>query len=158
MFQVMAHSICKPLVFFCAGNITQIYKTRIMSEIKGVSQKMRFSGFATAAGGLAVAGAPPFPLFIGELLIIGGAIGAGMYYLAGALAILLAFVFAGLVLHIFPMLSGTTDKDVSEPASRLRAASMVLLMIFALFFGLFMPEMVRDVFDSMVLILSGGSI
>ncbi len=158
MFQAMAHSICKPLIFFCAGNITQIYKTRNMSEIKGVSQKMRFSGFATAAGGLAVAGAPPFPLFIGELLIIAGAISAGMYYLAGSLAIMLAFVFASLVLHIFPMLSGTTDKEVSEPVSHLRAASIVMLIIFALFFGLFMPEMVRDIFDSMVLILSGGSI
>ncbi len=158
MFVVLAHSICKPLMFFCAGNITQVYRTRKMSEIRGVSQNMRFTGFATTAGGLAMAGAPPFPLFIGELLIIAGAIGAGMYYLAGALALLMIFVFAGLVLNIFPMLSGTTEKEVSEPRSLSRIASITILIIIAIFFGLFMPDMVRDVFNEMVLILSGGSI
>ncbi|MGE4212216.1 MAG: proton-conducting transporter membrane subunit [Candidatus Methanomethylophilaceae archaeon] len=158
MFQVLAHSICKPLIFFCAGNITQIYKTRTMSLIRGVTEKMRFTGFATVAAGLAIAGAPPFPLFVGELLIISGAIGAGMYVLAGLLALILVFVFAGLVLNIFPMLSGTTDREVSEPVSLLRKGSLALLIVAALFFGLFMPEMVRDVFDGMVLILSGGTI
>lgn len=158
MFLVLAHSICKPLMFFCAGNITQVYRTRNMSGIRGVSQKMRFTGFATTVGGLAMAGAPPFPLFVGELLIISGAIGAGMYYLAGALALLMIFVFAGLVLNIFPMLSGTTEKEVSEPNSPVRKASIVLLIICAIFFGLFMPDMMRDIFNEMVLIISGGSI
>lgn len=157
MFVVLAHSICKPLMFFCAGNVTQVYKTRNMSEIRGVSEKMKFTGFATTVGGLAMAGAPPFPLFIGELLIIAGAIGAGMYYLAGALAILMIFVFAGLIQNIFPMLTGTTEKEVSEPRSVFRMASVVLLIICAIFFGLFMPDAVKDFFGEMVLIL-GGSI
>ncbi len=119
---------------------------------------MRFTGFATVAGSLAIAGAPPFPLFVGELLIISAAIGAGMYVLAGGLVLVLVFVFAGLALNIFPMLSGTTERDVSEPISLLRKASLALLIGLALFFGLFMPDMVRDVFDGMVVILSGGTI
>ena len=156
MFIVLAHSICKPLIFFCAGDIIQAYKTRIMSEIRGVSKKMKFSGFATTAGCLAMAGAPPFPLFIGEVLLIAGAIGAGMYVLAAFLALMMIIVFAGLVMHIFPMLSGSTDKEVKDFRSPFRIASIVMLIVIAVFFGLFMPEQLRDIIDSIVLILSGG--
>ncbi len=156
MFQVMAHSVCKPLIFFCSGNVTQAYETRNMSEIRNVSGKMKFTGFATAAGGLAVSGAPPFPLFIGELLIILGALSAGMYYLAGFLGIILIFVFAALILNIFPMLSGSTDKEVKERKSFFGSLSIIMLIVIAVFIGLFMPEYMREVFDSMVSILSGG--
>ncbi|MGI6472541.1 MAG: proton-conducting transporter membrane subunit [Candidatus Methanomethylophilaceae archaeon] len=156
VFQIMAHSVCKPLIFFCSGNVAQAYGTGNMSEIRNVSKKMKFTGFATAAGGLAVAGAPPFPLFIGELLIIFGAISAGMYWLAGFLGIILVFVFAALIKNIFPMLSGSTDKEVSEGKSPFGSFAIVLLIGIALFIGLFMPESMRDVFESMVLILSGG--
>jgi hydrogenase-4 component F len=157
MFQVMAHSVCKPLIFFCSGNITQEYGTRNMSEIRNVSRKMKFTGFTTAAGGLAIAGAPPFPLFVGELLLIFGAIGAGMYWLAGFLGIILIFVFASLTMNIFPMLSGSTDKDVSEKKSYFGSFAIVMLLGIALFVGLFMPESMKEVFESMVTILKGGS-
>lgn len=156
MFQVMAHSVCKPLIFFCSGNVTQAYETRNMSEIRNVSGKMKFTGFATAAGGLAVSGAPPFPLFIGELLIILGALSAGMYYLAGFLGIILIFVFAALILNIFPMFSGSTDKEVKERKSFFGTFSIIMLIGIAVFIGLFMPEYMREIFDSMVSILSGG--
>lgn len=157
MFIVLAHSICKPLIFFCAGDLIQAYDTRIMSDIRGVSKKMRFSGLATTAGGLAIAGAPPFPLFIGELLLIAGALGAGMYAVAAFLAIMLIIVFAGLIMHIAPMLSGSTDKDVKDIRSPLRMASVVILIAIAVFFGLFMPDQLKGIIDGIVLILSGGA-
>lgn len=156
-FLILAHSISKPLMFFCSGNITQAYGTRTMSEIRGISGKMRFTGFSSTAGALAVAGAPPFPLFIGELIIIFGAINSGMYALAGTLALLLVVIFAGLTKSIFPMLSGSTVKEVSEYRSLTRALSIFILMAGALFFGLFMPESVENVFKSIVAILSGGT-
>lgn len=157
VFLVMAHSVCKPLIFFCAGNISQAYGTRNMSEIRNVSKKMKFTGFATVAGGLAIAGAPPFPLFVGELLLLFGALSAGMYYLAGFLGIMLIFVFASITMNLFPMLSGSTDKDVSERKSPFGSAAIVILIAIALFIGLFMPEAMTNVFDSMVSILSGGT-
>lgn len=156
MFLVMAHSVCKPLIFFCSGNISQAYGTRNMSEIRNVSKKMKFTGFATAAGGLAIAGAPPFPLFMGELLLLFGALSAGMYYLAIFLGIMLIFVFASITLNMFPMLSGSTDKEISERKSPFGSAAIVILMVVALLIGLFMPEAMKDIFDNMVSILSGG--
>lgn len=156
VFLVLAHSVSKPLMFFCSGNITQAYGTRTMSEIRGVSGKMRFTGFSITAGALAVAGAPPFPLFIGELILLFAAINSGMYVLAGVLVVLLVIIFAGLMRSIFPMLSGNTNKKVSERRSPARKISILALLAGALFFGIFMPESVENVFLSMVTILSGG--
>lgn len=156
LFLVLAHSISKPLMFFCSGNMTQAYGTRAMSEIRGVTGKMRFTGLSTTAGALAVAGAPPFPLFTGELILLFAAINSGMYVLAGVLIILLAIIFAGLTRSIFPMLSGNTNKKVSERRSVTRKISILALVIGALFVGLFMPASVENVLLDMVTILSGG--
>ncbi|NLL95437.1 MAG: hydrogenase 4 subunit F [Thermoplasmatales archaeon] len=157
LFQTLAHSLCKPMMFFCAGNVIQAYGTRSMPNIRGVSGKMRFTGFATAGGALAVAGAPPFPMFVGEVMILYGAVNEGLYLFAGALAILLAFIFAGITRSIFPMLSGTTSREVFEHRSVLRGFAIFSLFACALFFGLFMPEPIRGIFETMIALLSGGS-
>ena len=156
LFLVLAHSISKPLMFFCSGNMTQAYGTRAMSEIRGVTGKMRFTGLSTTAGALAVAGAPPFPLFTGELILLFAAINSGMYVLAGVLIILLAIIFAGLTRSIFPESIGNTNKKVSERRSVTRKISILALVIGALFVGLFMPASVENVLLDMVTILSGG--
>ena len=152
----MAHSVCKPLMFYCAGNITQMYGTRQISEIRGVGEKMRFTGFATSVGTLAIAGAPPFPLFVGELMILFAAIDTGMYWAAGALAVMLIMAFAGITKNIFPMLTGTTEKEVTEWKSLGRGFSLFVLICCALAFGLFMPDFATNVFEGMVSILKGG--
>lgn len=156
LFIVMAHSVCKPLMFYCAGNITQMYGTRQISEIRGVGEKMRFTGFATSVGTLAIAGAPPFPLFVGELMILFAAVDTGMYWAAGALAVMLIMAFAGITKNIFPMLTGTTEKEVTEWKSLGRGFSLFVLICCALAFGLFMPDFAANVFEGMVSILKGG--
>ncbi len=55
------------------------------------------------------------------------------------------------------MLSGSTGKEVFEYRSLTRALSIFILLAGALFFGLFMPESVENVFNSIVAILLGGT-
>ena len=140
MFQMMAHSVTKPLLFFSAGNIVQQYDTRNMQSITGVREKMPFTAFMMGAGALIIVGVPPFSVFVGEFCIIMASVSAGAYAVVAISVSLLAIVFAGFVMHVFPMLSGHTDRDVSDPKGRIRALPFMMMFVTTLILGLFMPE------------------
>jgi Formate hydrogenlyase subunit 3/Multisubunit Na+/H+ antiporter, MnhD subunit len=158
LFHVMAHSLTKSLMFFAAGNAVQAYGTREMSEIRGMKEKMPFTAFMLTAGTLAIIGLPPFAIFLGEVTILSGAVGAGMHYVAAIMVLLIILIFAGFLRNIFPMMSGTTDKDVKESKDPIRAMPFIMLLIAVLFFGLLMPDQVKETFESIASLVTGGAV
>ena len=153
IIQMVAHSVTKPILFFSAGNIIQSYGTRTMDEIHGVSKKMPLTSFLMAAGTLAIVGAPPFAVFIGELSLISSSLDSGMYWAAGLMIVLLSVVFAGFVRHVFPMLSGDTDRNINPHHSYCRYVPIVFLLVCTLIAGLFMPETVQNWLNNAVSVL-----
>ena len=156
LFHVIAHSLTKSLIFFAAGNAVQSYGTRDMSEIRGMKEKMPFTAFMLTAGTLAIVGLPPFAIFLGEVTILSGAVGAGMHYIAAIMVGLIIIIFAGFLRNIFPMMSGTTDKDVRGPKDPIRAMPFFMLLIAILFFGLLIPDQVRETFEAIASLVTGG--
>ena len=144
MVQLVAHSITKPILFFSAGDIIQAYGTRTMSEIRGVSKALPFTGAMMAAGTLAIVGCPPFLVFAGELGLLMGALDSGMAWAAALMAVLLAIVFAGFVRNVFPMLTGEPGKDVELGHRASRCLPVAILFAATLLLGLFMPDAVAD--------------
>ena len=155
LFNVIAHSLTKPLVFFSAGNVVQEYGTMDMGSIQGVRRRMPFTSFMLTASTLAIIGLPPFALFVGELSILGGAADAGMYYLIVIVVILLVIIFAGFLMHIVRMLGGDTDMDVKDPRGLTRAVPMIILFVTVILFGLFMPEGMRDALENIASMFTG---
>jgi hydrogenase-4 component F len=156
LFHVVAHSLTKSAAFFSAGNVIHGYGTMVMKDIRGMREKMPRTSFMFAASTLALVGLPPFAIFIGELSIIRGIADAGMYPLAIAVIILLTAAFAGILRHVMPMLSGTTDSGAKEPRGLTRVVPTMVLIGAAIFLGLFMPESFREALESIVTILTGG--
>jgi hydrogenase-4 component F len=158
LFHIIAHSLTKSAVFLSAGNIIHGYGTMEMKSIRGMREKMPRTSFMFTASTLAIIGLPPFAVFIGELSIIGGIADAGMYLLAAVVVILLIAVFAGVLYHVLPMMSGTTESGAKEPQGMVRAIPIILLLGAAVFLGLFMPESVKDALESIVSVITGGVI
>lgn len=150
VMQLVAHSVTKPILFFSAGNIVQSYGTREMERIKGVGKSMPFTSFMLTAGTLAIVGAPPFAIFIGEFTLLSGAVGTGMYATAAVMIVLLAIVFAGFARHVFPMITGDAGKEIDEHISFSRCAPLVVLLASTLILGLFMPDTLRDWLDNII--------
>lgn len=147
LFMVVAHSLTKPILFFCAGNILQEYKTKDMTLIRGLNKNMPFTAIMLSVSTLAIVGMPPFAVFIGEFALLLSMMGAGMWFLAILMVILLIIIFAGFTLHIYPMLTGETDKKTHDPKGLIRAAPFVILTAAIVIFGLFVPESVTNGFD-----------
>jgi hydrogenase-4 component F len=156
LFHVIAHSLTKTFVFFTAGNIIQEYGTSNMSEIRELKEKMPFAAFMLTAGTLALLGAPPFAAFIGEVSILAGALGDGMYAVAAVMVVLIIVIFAGFLRNVLPMLGGSTERKVKETRSIARVLPIVLIFAVVLFLGLFMPEQLKDALEAIASAVSGG--
>ena len=107
MLHMTFHTIAKSLLFLCAGNVRQHFKTDLFSEIKGsVIRVMPLTGVVFLMAMLAIIGMPPFSLFQSEFLIVRAAFDGG-HLLTGVLFVLFGTgVFAGALLHVGGMILG----------------------------------------------------
>ncbi len=149
LLQMTFHSVVKPMLFFCAGNIQQQYHTDLFRKIKsGLLQNMPLTGAVFLGGGLAVAGMPPFSLFQSEFLVLSAGFQTG-HTAAGALAVaFLVSIFAGFLLHFGKMVLGPeSPAPVAQPAdSRHVAIGALAVILAALAFWLPLPlyRLVQD--------------
>ncbi len=111
MYQILAHAVTKSFCFFAAGAVLLIAGKRDIGSIKGLMARSPLAGSALLIGGLAIAGAPPFVVFLGEFSILKAGIGEGHYVVIGLLALFLVIAFFGILLHINNMVFGRPLKD-----------------------------------------------
>jgi len=107
-------------MFFGAGNVVNKYRTHNMHVIRGVINVMPFTGFMLFMGAFALAGMPPFSIFISEILIIFSAFLKGSYLVAFLLLGFITVIFGAVVHHFSKILFGNSPKGmlaVKEPLS-----------------------------------------
>jgi hydrogenase-4 component F len=157
LLHIINHAVAKPLMFFASGTVSQRYGTKMMADIKGVIKVMPVTGVLLLIGGLAIAGMPPFNVFLSEFLVMTAGFGAGQFLAAAIMILLLVIVFAGFLRHLVPMVFGSppAGKEVpAESGSRtdgmgaLAIAPMVILAAFVILLGLYIPQplqtLIRD--------------
>ncbi|MCL4402128.1 MAG: hydrogenase 4 subunit F [Acidobacteria bacterium] len=116
MLHMIFHTIAKSLLFLCAGNVYQHFRTDLFHKIKGgVIRSMPLTGTVFLMAILAIIGMPPFSLFQSEFIILRAAF-TGAHYWAGALFVLFGTgVFAGALLHVGSLVLGpATDGPVAR--------------------------------------------
>lgn len=104
--QMLNHAITKSLCFYVAGTIVVALSTR---EIKGIRSLFRVAPFSASAlviCSLAIAGAPPFPIFISEFSILSAGVRAGQFAVVTTLAVLIVIAFIAIFMHVNRMLFG----------------------------------------------------
>ncbi len=67
---LVAHAFGKASVFFLTGNLLARFHSTHIHDVRGVAKRMPRTGYTLLLSSLAVTGAPPFGVFIGELLIV----------------------------------------------------------------------------------------
>lgn len=101
------HSITKPLLFFCAGNVQQELQTDLFRKTKGgLIHSMPLTGAAFLMVTLAVTGSPPFSFFQSEFTILRASVSAGYFTLAAIFTGFLVTIFSGFLVHIANLVLG----------------------------------------------------
>lgn len=143
--QMLNHAITKSLCFYVAGVILLILSTREIQSVRGLFRISPFAGSMLVLCSLAIAGAPPFPIFLSEFSILSAGMRAGQYTVVAILATLIVIAFVAIMLHVNGMVFGTpTAPRLAEalPASCrfavLVAAAPVVIL------GVYIPAPVHE--------------
>jgi hydrogenase-4 component F len=146
MLHAVNHSLTKAMLFFVAGNLLRVYKTKAVADIRGAVRLLPLSGVLWVAGFLAITGSPPFGLFVSEITILKAALDAGRPVVAGIYLFSLALVFIGMSRVVLQMAQGAKPafaeghhyrEPVSATLPPLALGFLVLLL------GLYIPPAIH---------------
>lgn len=70
LFHMTMHSLTKSAIFFAVGHVSQAKGTQKIADIRGLTESHPILGWGLVLGVVAIAGLPPFGIFMGEFLII----------------------------------------------------------------------------------------
>ncbi|MBO0714722.1 MAG: hypothetical protein J2O39_04355 [Acidimicrobiales bacterium] len=132
LLQVLNHAIAKAVLFLSTGHLVLGYRSRESAEVSGVLGALPFVGGVLLLASLAVAGSPPFGVFLSELTIVRAGFAGGGAALGGLLLFLLAGGFIALTRTTLFMASG----DGSQPSPPYPRASGRVLAGLPLVVGL----------------------
>ncbi len=157
MYQIVSHALTKSLCFFAAGTVLMVTGTRDIVSVKGLMRRSPIAGSALLFGGLAIAGAPPFAVFLGEFAILKAGMEQGKYLAVALLACFLVIAFFGILLHINRMVLGRSNVEFS--GNRGIPWPCVLTLAFVaipvIVFGVYVPQPLHQILMRAALIIGG---
>lgn len=137
LLHMTMHSLIKSAIFFAVGHIAQVKGTQRISHIRGLSVTHPVLAVGLALGVIAIAGLPPFGMFMSEFMLVSTSF-ARQPLLALVLVVGLLIAFGALVLRMQEMLFG----EPSGPTGGVKASYLPLFIHLALVLiaGLWLPE------------------
>jgi hydrogenase-4 component F len=140
-FQMMSHALSKSFCFFAAGSIFLAVGTRDINSVRGLIRTSPVAAVALMMGGLAIAGAPPFTVFLSEFSILKAGMASGHYLVTALLALFIAIAFCGILFPINLMVFGKpTDLARRTPMATTSIVAVVLAAIPIILLGLYLPD------------------
>jgi hydrogenase-4 component F len=123
-YQMTGHAIAKSFCFFAAGMTVMAAGTQEIGAVRGLVRASPICAGALVMGGFAVAGAPPFAVFVSEFLILRAGIAGGQYAIIGLLAVFVVIAFCAVMYHMNRMAFGAPHEPHAEPALSSRSLPM----------------------------------
>lgn len=136
LLHMTMHSLTKSAIFFAVGHVAQVKGTQQIAQIRGLSVTHPVLAIGLALGVVAIAGLPPFGVFLSEFMLVTSTF-AREPLLAAILVIGLLIAFAALILRLQQVLFGAP----SGPTERVRASYLPLFLHLSVVFiaGLWLP-------------------
>ena len=151
------HSVTKPLLFFCAGNVQQHLNTDLFRKAKGgLIHSMPLTGAAFLMVTLAVTGSPPFSFFQSEFTILRAGFSGGHFVLAVFFVSFLMLVFSGFLVHITGLVLGENPGLPRAGVCGWKKYSVAGLAVVVVVMGFWIPAPLFRLIQGAVGIVVGG--
>jgi hydrogenase-4 component F len=138
--QITGHAIAKSFCFFTAGVIVLSLGTQEIASVRGLVRSSPLAAVALLVGGFAIAGAPPFAVFVSEFVIFKAGLASGQYLVVAALGILVVIAFCAVMLHINRMVFGVEEQEKRAAIVPMSCkATLVLAAIPLVIIGIYIP-------------------
>lgn len=155
LLHILNHAVVKTLLFFTTGKIRLRYHSTKIENIKGAMTALPVSGTIMLLAALAIAGTPPFNIFLSEFIIIKAAADYGKWTTLALFIVFATIIFGGVLHHFGSMAFG--KPDIAGVEKERKTISVVLIMMAAvmLICGLHIPLFLEDLLNSSVRIIIG---
>ena len=110
VLHVAGHALAKSLGFYAAVRLVRVEPAAAQQAAGGVAGRSPATALAMGVSLVALAGLPPSPLFLSELLIVFGAVAAGQTAVAVVAVVALALGFLGLAHALLESVLGEPGK------------------------------------------------
>jgi hydrogenase-4 component F len=130
------HSLTKSAIFFAVGHISQVKGTQKIADIRGLTSSQPALGWALVIGVVAIAGLPPFGVFLSEFLVVTNTFGRQPLLAVLVLGGLLVG-FGALILRLQALAFGPGEGGEKASAVALVPVFVHLAMVLAA--GIYLP-------------------
>ena len=157
LLHILNHSLAKTLLFCGSGNVLLKYGTRDLNVVCGMLKIMPFTAVLFGGGALALAGMPPFNIFLSEFMTVTAGLARNHLLLIVLLLLLLTLVLAGLVRMAARVLMAKPPQAVNRgDLGWLTTSPMVILLVMMLAMGTHIPQpVIRILAGASTIVLSG---
>lgn len=137
LLHMTMHSLTKSAIFFAVGHISQVKGTQRISTIRGLTVTHPLLGWGLVAGVIAIAGMPPFGVFMSEFLVVSSTF-ARQPLLALVVVVGLLLAFGTLLWRLHGLAFGVPD---NAPVVSIKASTFPMLLHLTLVFlaGIWLP-------------------
>ena len=157
LFHMLNHSLAKPVAFFCAGRLGQIYGSNEMTSMEGAIRTSRLWGGGFFLSLLALIGIAPFAIFMSEFQIFRASLWSESVLVAALFLVGIALVFVGVLRNVTRVVWGISPLKHDGVGSTLLEKSIVFLPLAALLLlGLWMPSVLWRFIERAAAIVGGG--
>jgi len=137
LLHMTMHSLTKSAIFFTVGHIAQVKGTQQIADIRGLTETHPWLGWSLVIGVVAIAGLPPFGIFMSEFLLV-----SSTFAREPLLAVLLVFgvlvAFGALLLRLGGLAFGEPcGSTVPAQASYVPLFAHLTLVLVA---GIYLPQ------------------
>jgi hydrogenase-4 component F len=155
LLHMTVHSLTKSAIFVTVGHASQIAGTQRIERIRGLIHTQPTVGWGLLVGSIAIAGFPPFGVFVSEFLLLSATM-KQWPWLCVALLAGFAVAFAGLFRHLHPMVFGHAPEGQRPIA--VNPAPVALQLALVLWLGLAIPGFLARWFDQATRLISGSGL
>jgi len=154
LLHMTVNSLTKSAIFVTVGHASQLAGTQHIDQIRGLIRTQPAIGWGLLIGTLAIAGFPPFGVFISEFLLLMATM-KSWPWLTVPLLVGFGVAFAGLFRHLHPMVFGEPPPGQKPVRANMLPVAVHLLLV--LWLGLYIPDFLARWFEQATLLISGAS-
>lgn len=160
LLHMLNHAIVKSLLFFTTGRVRLKYHTTEICKVKGAIAVLPVAGTVMLLAALAIAGSPPFNIFLSEYTILKAAIDGGNWITFALFIAFSTIIFGGVLRHFGGMAFGKPNIDHEHEKekngdNKMSLIVIVVMVAIMLVLGLYIPGFLNEMLNNSVKVITG---
>lgn len=157
ILHMLNHSIVKSMLFMSTGNIEQSFQTKQTKDVRGLFKLLPLTALAYTIGILAIAGTPPFNIFISEITIMLAGFSEGHPVVTTIFIFAILIIFAGMIVALIQMVFGEASAEKTNNEWNLFTKVPLILPILAIvLLAVYIPPFIKEALTQIVHLFEGG--